>query len=494
MRCKPVLPILVAAMIIAGVSSCGLLERKTKQTPLAGNVPGAELRSSDVNRLEYYRGYIAKNLPFKQVRWEAVFSGEKVRQMSRYGDSLYVETDAYRFYSLNSKTGFRQWQLQLPAPIDYFISTVGDLPKKEAELRKSLIAVEKEISSESKGKDRDEDKIKSMRRQLQALQQEFLSLRLRDVIYLTCKGSLYCIDRSVGTILWQAQLEFVPGTTPCATIASVFIGSLDVYRVYQVDTTLKYEKDWFKVAEPVNTTPLYENLTLYFGSQDGKVYAYDIVQHKLLWSYQTEKSIAADMILDEDILYVPSTDFAIYGVDRYAGILLWKFETGSAVTTPMRLDKVTIKAAAPVQAPPPEAGSEGSGATDNAPAKTPQDTISRTLYAYSDNNGLYALDLITSSVIIKDEDPSKPDREKIIRKAKPRWKFEDGRDFLVRGQKRIYVLGLDNNTLYALGTGERLDVKEKYNLASFPARFADLNEGILYIATPDGYLFSVKEP
>ncbi|MBI5779709.1 MAG: PQQ-binding-like beta-propeller repeat protein [Planctomycetes bacterium] len=493
MKSKSVLPMLIAAMVIAGLTSCGLFEKKSKQTP-SGDSVGAELRSSDIKQMEYYRGYIAKNLPFKQIRWEAVFSGEKVRQMSRYGDSFYVETNAHRFYSLNSKTGFRQWQLQLPGPIDYFISTVGDLPKKEAELRKSLVTVEKEISSESKSKDRDEDKIKSLKRQLQALQQEFISLRLRDVLYLTCKGSLYCIDRSVGTILWQAQLEFVPGTAPCATIASVFIGSLDVHRVYQVDTTLRYEKDWFKIAEPVNTTPLYENLILYFGSQDGKVYAYDTVEHKLLWSYQTEKSIVADMILDGDILYVPSADFAIYGIDRYAGILLWKFETGSAVTTPMRVDKMVTKTVIPVKAPAAEAGSEGAeNPAESAPVKM-QDTISRTLYAYSDNNGLYALDLITTSVIIKDEDPSRPDREKIMRRANPRWKFEDGRDFLIRGQKRIYVTGLDNRTLYALGTGERLDVKEKYDLSYFPARFGDLTEGILYLATPDGYLFSVKEP
>jgi len=490
----------IAMMVIAGIYSCGLIEMKPKPVSFENNNRGAELRSSDIKQLEFYRGYISKNLPFKQIRWEAVFSGEKIRRMSRYGDALYVETDACRLYSVNIKTGFRQWQVQLPAQTDYFISTVGDLPKKEAELRKSLMSVEKEIAGESKRKDRDEDKLKSMRRQLQALQQEFLSLRMRDAIYLTCRGSLYCIDRSVGTILWQSRMDFVPGTTPCSTIASVFIGSLDFYRVYQIDTTLKYEKDWFKAAEPVSTTPIYENPTLYFGAQDGKVYAYDTIEHKLFWSFQTEKSISTDMILDDDILYVGSTDFALYGVDRYAGILLWKFETGSAITTPMRLDKIVTRAAIPAKTPPAgeeklpvEAGSEGSGATDSASAKI-QDTVSKTLYVYSDNNGLYALDLITSSVIIKDEDPSKSDREKIIRKAKPRWKFEDGKYFLIRGWNRIYVVGLDNNTLYALGSGERLDVKEKYDLSYFPARYSDLDDGTLYIASPDGYLFSVREP
>ena len=494
----------IAITVITGIYSCGIIELKPKPVSSADNAPVTELRSNDIKQLESYRGYISKNLPFKQIRWEAVFLGEKIRRMSRYGDSLYVETDASRLYSINIKTGFRQWQVQLPGPTDNFISTVGDLPKKEAELRKSLLAVEKEIAGESKRKDRDEDKIKYMKRQFQALQQEFLSLRMRDAIYLTCRGSLYCIDRSVGTILWQAQMDFVPGTTPCSTIASVFIGSLDFYRVYQIDTTLKYEKNWFKAAEPVSTTPIYENPTLYFGAHDGKVYAYDTIGHKLFWSFQTEKSISTDMILDDDILYVGATDFAVYGVDRYAGILLWKFESGAAITTPMRLDKMVTQAARPAKTlppsgeekPPAETGSEGSGATgatDSVPAKMP-DTISKTLYAYSDNNGLYALDLVTNSVIIKDEDPSRPDREKVLRRAKPRWKFEDGKYFLIRGWNRIYVMGLDNNTLYALGTGERLEIKEKYDLSLFPARYSDLNDGALYLASPDGYLFSVKEP
>ena len=495
MKSKSAALMFIVMMVIVGTYSCGLIEMKPKPVSSMNNILSVELRSSDIKQLEYYRGYISKNLPFKQVNWEAVFSGEQIRQMARYGDALYVETDACRLYSVNSKTGFRQWQVQLPAPMDNFISTVGDLPKKEAELRKNLISVEKDISGESKRKDRDEDKIKSMKRQFQALQQEFLSLRLRDAIYLTCRGSLYCIDRSVGTILWQTQLDFVPGTTPCSTIASVFIGSLDFYRVYQVDTTLKYEKDWFKAVESVSTTPMYENPTLYFGAHDGKVYAYDTTGHKLFWSFQTEKSISMDMIMDDDILYVGSTDFAVYGIDRYAGILLWKFETGAAVTTPMRLDKMVVKAAAPVPAPSAEAGSEGAEQpADSAPAKKPQDSISKTLYVYSDNNGLYALDLLTSSIIVKDDDPSRPDREKILRRAKPRWKFEDGKYFLIRGWNRIYIMGLDNKTLYALGSGERLDVKEKYDLSSFPVRYGDLDEGTLYLASPDGYLFSVREP
>ena len=493
MNIKSAALMIIAMVVIAGVYSCGFIELKPKPVSLIGNTRSAELSSNDIKQLEYYRGYISKNLPFKQINWEAVFVGEKIRQMSRYGDALYVETDACRLYSVNIKTGFRQWQVQLPAPIDNFISTVGDLPKKEAELRKNLIAVEKEIAGESKRKDRDEDKIKSMKRQFQALQQEFLSLRLRDAIYLTCRGSLYCIDRSVGTILWQTQLDFVPGTTPCSTIASVFIGSFDFYRVYQVDTTLKYEKDWFKASEQVSTTPMYENPTLYFGSHDGKVYAYDTTGHKLFWSFQTEKSISTDMIMDDDILYVGSTDFAVYGIDRYAGILLWKFETGEAITAPMRLDKMVVKTAAPIQSPPAEGENEGLEQSDSVLAKT-QDTVSRTLYVYSNNNGLYALDLLTNSVIVRDDDPSRPDREKIIRKAIPRWKFKDGKYFLIRGWKRIYVLGLDNKTLYALGSGKLLDVKEKYDLSSFPVRYGDLDEGTLYIASPDGYLFSVREP
>lgn len=485
---------LSAVLMLIGVCSCGFFEKKKTAGAPAVKAPAFELPASDIAQMESYRDYISKNLPFKKINWESVFRGEKVLRMSRYGDSLYVETNARRLYSVNVKTGFRQWQVQLPAQTDFFISIVGDLPKQEAELRKSLTLIENEIAGESRRKDRDEDKLKSMRRQFQALQQEFVSLRMQDVLYLTCQGALYCIDRSVGTVLWKTQLAFVPGTPPASTIKSVFIGSLDFYRIYQVDTELKYEKDWYKAADSISTRPIYENPVLYFGSRDGKVYAYNTIERKLFWSFQTERGIAADMLLDDDILYVGSTDFAIYGLDRYAGVILWKFETGSSVTASMKLDKIVTKVVAPGKVSDTDLGHNDSGKMEDDFVQNIQDVVSKTLYVYSDDNGLYALDLEETSILIRDDDPSRADREKVIRRANPRWKFRDGKHFLMRGQNRIYVMGIDNNTLYALGSGTILEVKEKYNLALFPARYNDIDYGTLYISSHDGYLFSVQEP
>lgn len=472
--------LLVLLVISAGICSCNPFEIGKRKSPLSPDKTAKDgLETTDVRRLEYYRGYIERNLPFKKILWEAVFSGEKIRKLTRLGDSLYVETYANRLYSTNIKNGFRQWQFQLPAPIDFFISTLGDLPKKELELRKNINTTEKEIADESKKKDKDEDKIKLLKTQLRALKQEFVFLRSKDVIYLTCRGGLYCIDRFNGNLLWQSRLAFVPATTPCSTIASIFIGALDYYRVYQVDASLKYEKNWFKADEPISTTPLYENLVIYFASQGGKVYAYDTIQNKLLWSYQTEKSIKTDMILDEDVLFVGSADFAVYAIDRYAGILIWKFETGGSILSPLVLDK-----------------------------KPPGTYTDKTLYVYSDKNGLYAIDFVTISI-----KPPGAEVEKVLRRAKARWKFEDGKSFLIRGVSCGYVIGLDNRTLYAVtdkdikgdskadvrdGDGAisiaNPEVKKKYSLALFPVRYGDLEESTVYLATPDGYIFAVQEP
>ncbi|MFH0888906.1 MAG: PQQ-binding-like beta-propeller repeat protein [Planctomycetota bacterium] len=475
----PIVITFIAVLMIAVICSCGMIKTHKKVEKVSAY--GSEM--ANVKTLEYYRNYIQKNLPFKKILWEAVFGDEKIRKLVRRGDSLYVETDAHRLYSVSTKTGFRQWQSQLPGPTDFFISTVADLPKKESELKKSINDTEKEITNENKSKGRDEDKVKSLKRLLDSFKEEYLSLRSKDVIYLTCNGSIYCIDRSNGNVIWQNRLPFIPSTVPCATIASVFIGALDYNRVYQIDSALKYEKDWFRAEESIVTTPLYENLIIYFGSSDGKVYAYDTMLKKLLWTYPTEKAIKTDMILDDDILYVGSTDFAVYAIDRYAGILLWKFETGRPITSPIILDK----------------NQAVSGTNVSNPAADKIDS-SKTLYVYSDKNGLYALNALT--VFVKDND--NPEREKILRKAKPIWKFEEGKSLLIRGLFYTYVIGVDNLTLYSVLNKQSTDdntiriaprpqIKEKYNLSIFPLRYGDLEENTVYLATSDGYIFSVKE-
>jgi hypothetical protein len=496
----PLIITLLAVVMIVGICSCDLIKthNKSAQTSITG------LESGSVKRLEYCRNYIQKNLPFKKILWEAVFGAEKIRRLVRCGDSLYVETDANRLHSINTKTGFRQWQLQLPGKTDFFISTVGDLPTKESELRKLLNDVEKEITDENKRKDKDEDKINSLKRQLAALKEEFYSLRLKDAIYLTCDGFLYCIDRSNGNILWQYRLPFIPFTTPCATIASVFIGSLDYNRVYQIDASLKYETDWFRAEGSINTTPLYENLTIYFGSSDGKVYAYDTMLKKLLWFYPTERNIKIDMILDDDILYAGSTDFAVYAIDRYAGILVWKFETEGAISSPIILDKKQESSSVSSSTEKIDNPQEVSGTGVSSKLATDNIDTAKTLYVYSDNKGLYALKVIKTFI----RDNNNPDRERMLRRADPIWRFEEGKSFLIKGLLHTYVIGRDNYTLYAVlnnqPTGDKRDsakikftrpqIKEKYNLSLFPVRYGDLEESTVYLATSDGYLFSVKEP
>ncbi|MDI6788613.1 MAG: PQQ-binding-like beta-propeller repeat protein [Planctomycetota bacterium] len=502
----------ITALICSLVPSCQIFNRfatltarKDKKLSSVKDTGAEELSSGDIKRLEYYRDYINKKLPFKKILWEAVFKGERIRQIHRYGDSVYVETSANRIYSISADTGFRQWQVQLPAPIDFAISTAGDLPKKEASLGKALSSIEKEIADETRRKEKDQEKINLLKRQFQAMKEEFFSLRQSDAIYFTCRGTLYCLDRLSGNILWQSRLRFVPGTTPCSTIIAVFIGALDFYKVFQIDTSLKYDKNRFNADEPINTTPLYEIPILYFASAGGKIYAYDTISGKLLWSYQTEKSIKTDMLMDEDILYVGGTDFTVYALDRYAGILLWKFETGSSITTPMRLDKRVILSRPggtkpPESSPEEETKLEGGGEESDKPrGEEKKETTETILFVYGDKKGLYALDVLTEFLTIKDEGSFERERTRVIKRAKPRWNFEKARHFLVSGQQDIYVIGTDNITLYALSSekeGGVVKIKGKYDLSLFPVRYGDLIppwRNTVYLGTSEGYLFSVRE-
>jgi hypothetical protein len=510
---KTILALLIVVPIFTATAYSCVLVRDDKKPSLSVEKTKADAAKfqAETKRLEYYRSYIEKDLPFKNVLWEAVFSGEQVRNLTRKGDSLYVETYHNRLYSINAENGFRQWQIQLPSAIDFLIATVGELPKKESELKKSILTTEKKIGDELRRKDKDEEKIRLLKSNLGILKEEFLSLRLKDVLYLSSHGSLYCIDRLSGNILWRSRLEFAPSTTPCATLTSIFVGAMDFCRVYQIDAELKYPKKWFKADDPISTTPLYENIVVYFGTHGGKIYAYHMLDNKLLWTYQAERAIRTDMILDEDVIYIGSTDFAVYALDRYAGTVLWKFETGGPISLPMVLDKNPLVASEMAKKPQELSSPETIEKSPESDSEQKKE-MERTLYVHSDTMGLYALDLITTSIFI--QDPSDPDRkrERVLKRAIPLWRFSDGRSFFISGQKYMYVIGEDNKTLYSVIKMKRDDkqikdlpvairlmqfkepqIKERYSLALFPYRYCDLENNTVYLGSPDGYIFAVKE-
>lgn len=82
----------------------------------------------------------------------------------------------------------------------------------------------------------------------------------------------------------------------------------------------------FRTGGPIWSSPSYRDNILYFGSDDGKVYALDTVTQKPKWTYQTGGKVRSAAALSEDRLYIASDDGFLYALDREAGRELWRFD------------------------------------------------------------------------------------------------------------------------------------------------------------------------
>lgn len=88
----------------------------------------------------------------------------------------------------------------------------------------------------------------------------------------------------------------------------------------------------FKSGGPIWSSPVVADGTVYFGSNDGNVYALNAKSGKTLWQYKTEGRVMGRPTIEGQHLYALSDDGNLYKLERPSGRLIWKFDThGGAV-------------------------------------------------------------------------------------------------------------------------------------------------------------------
>ena len=443
--------------VIGLISVTGCLSKK------AINVTGSNKQvetvdskkyQTEIERIKYYRNIIESTLPFKQVIWDATTSGEKIRNLTLWQDSLYVETKKLKLRAYTTDIGHPQWVIGLENLIDFPLCAIKDLPQKEIRAKERLKNLRQQLEDAENENQRDEAKIKNLHEQIRGTEQLLRGMITNDLLYYICDGILYCADRRLGKELWRKKLDFIPNGSPVATLTTVYIKALEFNRLYLFDLASRFERDWIKVKNPIMTQPVYEDPAIYFACDDGVVYAFNAETGKDIWEYHAERSIKADLLIEGDIIYVGSNDFALYAIDRHAGALRWKYETGFPITLPAAIGMRRF-------------------------LREKEVIVEKTLFFKTDREeNFYALLLKPLTVF--------PPYEL-------RWKFPGGKKFLTYGFASVYVLGNDNQTLYALDI-EKGTILNKYSLQNFPFRAVDADQQILYLGTSDGYIFAVREP
>jgi outer membrane protein assembly factor BamB len=83
----------------------------------------------------------------------------------------------------------------------------------------------------------------------------------------------------------------------------------------------------FPTGDRIVSSPVHADGTIYFGGDDGNVYAVDAADGRQLWKRRTGGPVAATPAINGDLLYVGSYDGKFYAFDKRTGAPRWKFAT-----------------------------------------------------------------------------------------------------------------------------------------------------------------------
>jgi eukaryotic-like serine/threonine-protein kinase len=84
----------------------------------------------------------------------------------------------------------------------------------------------------------------------------------------------------------------------------------------------------FPTGDRIVSSPVYADGVIYFGGDDGNVYAVDAADGRQLWKRRTGGPVAATPAIAGETLYVGSYDGKFYALDKRTGAPRWKFATG----------------------------------------------------------------------------------------------------------------------------------------------------------------------
>ena len=84
----------------------------------------------------------------------------------------------------------------------------------------------------------------------------------------------------------------------------------------------------FPTGDRIVSSPVYSDKVLYFGGDDGNVYAVDAETGRQIWKRATAGPLSATPAVASGAVYVGSYDGKFYALNAQTGAMKWKFATG----------------------------------------------------------------------------------------------------------------------------------------------------------------------
>lgn len=246
------------------------------------------------------------------------------------------------------------------------------------------------------------------------------------------KLSIYLIDPHYSTII---SVLFVIGAWPQFRHDETHL-AIDTYEPSLLTSNVSKLTDKWNVGTygPITSSPAVADGTVYVGSQDGSLYAWNAGNGKLRWSYPTGGAVNSSPAVANGRVFVLSSGGVFYALNSATGALLWKRSIGAD--------------------------------SDSSPVAGPSD-----VYVGTNHDGdLYAFDQATGSML---------------------WNFptSGALDSPAVSGGRVYV-GSQNGNVYAVNASTGTQVWKR-NTGEILESSPDVSGGQVYIGNSNGTLYSL---
>lgn len=161
------------------------------------------------------------------------------------------------------------------------------------------------------------------------------------IFVATQSGYLYCINASTGVKIWENQLISSPGqiqSAPTVANGKVFVTTTDNYLFGCDIVTGQYGVWYFQAGGKIYSSPAVSGNMIYFGCDDGKVYALDTSDPGgfiLIWRFSTGGPIRSSPCVAAGRVFIGSNyvDHAVFALNAtttsFNGQLIWKYTLDS---------------------------------------------------------------------------------------------------------------------------------------------------------------------
>jgi outer membrane protein assembly factor BamB len=156
----------------------------------------------------------------------------------------------------------------------------------------------------------------------------------KSLYLLKNNGALYAISRRTGKVRWRSKLGYLAASSPAChdgTVYSVLLArgkGIGAGRVVAVAGYTGRTRWSRKLPSRAESSPLVDHGRLYFGSEDGTVYALDTADGAVKWTYKAGGAVKGAIALDgEGRLFFGDYNGQVTALRRADGKQLWKTGT-----------------------------------------------------------------------------------------------------------------------------------------------------------------------